>query len=254
MKTEVDYQVIIIGGGIGGLALASICRKVGLTYRVLERASSVKPAGAAISLAPNALKVLDQIGLYTEIQRVAQPITKIQVSRNETRWNTLDWTICKDVYGYPVYSIERPELIRILYEGAGGLETVELNASVQDIIDNAEEPFVRVKMADGSELTAATVVGADGIRSLTRRVLSRKQGNEGANTIKFTGRVHMSGITYPMKNLGPQELGVANWLFYDNSVLMTYGCIDNRQWFIGIKVCPAKFEKALSCCRKLTIL
>ena len=46
----------------------------------------------------------------------------------------------------------------------------------------------------------------------------------------------MSGITFPMKNLGPQELGVANWLFYDNSVLMTYGCRDNRQWFVGIKV------------------
>ena len=46
---------------------------------------------------------------------------------------------CKDVYGYPVYSIERQELIRILYEGAGGPETVELNASVKDIIDDAEE-------------------------------------------------------------------------------------------------------------------
>ena len=62
MMTEIDYQVIIIGGGIGGLTLASICRQVGLTCRVLERASSVKPAGAAISLAPNALRVLDQIG------------------------------------------------------------------------------------------------------------------------------------------------------------------------------------------------
>jgi salicylate hydroxylase len=236
MKTEVDYQVIIIGGGIGGLTLATICRELGLSFRVLERAASVKPAGAAISLAPNALRVLDQIGLYSQIKKVAQPISKIQVSRNDVRWNTLDWTICESVYGYPVYSIERPELIRILYAGAGGPETVELNAVVEDIIDEPEKPTVRVKMADGTELRAMAVIGADGIRSLTRRVLARRQGGKEANTIKFTGRVHMSGITWPMKNLGPQELGVANWLFYDDSVLMTYGCRDNRQWFIGIKV------------------
>jgi salicylate hydroxylase len=235
MLGQVDYQVIIVGGGIGGLTVAALCRRLQISCKVLERAGTLRPAGAAISLAPNALRVLDQIGIYGEIQKLGQKMTKILISRNDVLWNTLDWTLCEEMYGYPVYSIERLHLIRLLQE-ATDPDAVELNAVVQDIIDDAEEPTVTVKLADGRELRSSIVIGADGIRSLTRRILARNAGLKEANTLRFTGRVNMSGITKPMKNLGPQDLGVANWLFYDNTALMTFGCQNNKQWFAGVKV------------------
>lgn len=53
-------------------------------------------------------------------------------------------------------------------------------------------------------------MGTDGMRFVTRRILARQAGLEAKNTIRFTGRVHMSGYTAPMENLGPKDAGVRN--------------------------------------------
>lgn len=122
---------------------------------------------------------------------------------------------------------------------AGGEKTVLLGSKVEDLLDDPCSFFVTVKLANGAEITADVVVGADGIRSVTRRILARNTGLPAVNSINFTGRVHMSGYTSPAKHLGPSELGVGNWLLYDDSILTTWPCRDNRQWFIGVKVCSS---------------
>lgn len=237
MTNKPQYQVIIVGAGIGGLTLASICRRLSLSYTILERLPSLTTAGAAISLSPQALSVLDQLGLYSALKAVAQPMTRIRVSQNGKLWNELDWTICEKIYGYPVVTVERAKLMQILY-AAAGKEKVQLGCAVQDVVEDAENESVSVHLADGRILSASIVVGADGIRSAVRRTLARETGNANAgNTIKFTKRVHMSGWSHPLPGLGEKELGVANWLFYDDSVMMTFGGRDNRQWFIATREC-----------------
>ena len=231
-----DSQVLIIGGGIGGLTLAALCRKLNISCLVLERSKKISPVGAGISLAPNALRVLDQLGLYDDIVRDGQSLDKILIHRNQTKWRTLDFTCVKTSFGYPVYSIERHHFHHLLYQAADGDETVLLDSTVVDILDDPAEPYVTVELRNGCKINADVVVGADGIRSVTRRILARQAGLGAKNTIRFTGRVHMSGYTAPMENLGPKDLGVANWLFYDDSILTTWPCVDNRQWFIGVKV------------------
>ncbi|KAJ9285043.1 hypothetical protein DTO027B5_6333 [Paecilomyces variotii] len=237
-----DAQVLIIGGGLGGLTLATICKKTGISVKVLERSKQVSPAGAGISLAPNALRVLDQLGLYSDILEEGQPLKKIQVHRNTTKWSEIDFQWTEQVFGYPVISIERHHFHHLLYNAAGGSETVLLDADVTDIVEFGDEKQqgVRVKLADGREFTGEVAVGADGIRSVTRRILARQAGLDSINSIRFTGRVHMSGYTAPIENLGPAELGVGNWLLYDNSILTTWPCKDNRQWFIGVKASELK--------------
>lgn len=156
--------------------------------------------------------------------------------RNRTHWRSLDFTCVDSSFGYPVYSIERHHFHHLLYQAADGENTVLLNSAVVDIEDDPSEPHVSVKLADDSKFHAQVVVGADGIRSVTRRILARQAGIDGKNTIRFTGRVHMSGYTAPLDNLGPKDLGVANWVFYDDAILTTWPCIENRQWYIGVKV------------------
>ncbi|GAD98574.1 FAD binding monooxygenase [Paecilomyces variotii No. 5] len=237
-----DAQVLIIGGGLGGLTLAAICKKTGVSCKVLERSKQVSPAGAGISLAPNALRVLDQLGLYSDILEEGQPLRKIQVHRNTTKWSEIDFQWTEQVFGYPVISIERHHFHHLLYNAAGGSETVLLGADVTDIVEVGDEKQqgVCVKLADGREFTGEVAVGADGIRSVTRRILAQQAGLDSINSIRFTGRVHMSGYTAPIENLGPAELGVANWVLYDNSILTTWPCKDNRQWFIGVKAAELK--------------
>ena len=241
MQPVDDAQVLIIGGGIGGLTLGLLCRKLNLSYVIVERSKELSPAGAGISLAPNALRVLDQLGLYQEIVRHGQSLDKIFIHRNEIRWRTLDFTCVNATFGYPVISIERHLFHRLLYQAADGDQTVLLDSTVIDLVDNPAEQHVKVKLANGSQLNAQVVVGADGIRSLTRRVLARQAGIAGKNTIRFTGRVHMSGYTAPLDSLGSEYLGVGNWLFYDDAILTTWPCKDNRQWYIGVKVCLPSF-------------
>ena len=180
--------------------------------------------------------MLDQLGLYDDIVRHGQSVNKIQMHRNQKYWRTLDFTCVDSSFGYPVYSIERHHFHHLLYQAADGKNTVLLNSAVVDIEDDPSESHVSVKLADDSKFHAQVVVGADGIRSVTRRILARQAGINGKNTIRFTGRVHMSGYTAPLDNLGPKDLGVANWVFYDDSILTTWPCIENRQWYIGVKV------------------
>ncbi|KAI1391902.1 putative monooxygenase [Hypoxylon trugodes] len=231
---NVDADVLIIGGGIGGLTLAAIVRRLGLSCKVLERTEVLSPVGAGISLAPNALALLDQIGIYQDILKTAQPLKTIQITRNDTLWQKLDFSTCEATFGYPVLSAERHNFHRLLYNAAGGEETVILNSKVTNIIDDPNSSVVTVVVDGGKELRGRLVIGADGIRSVTRRILAGSADDKAANTIKFTGRVHMSGITAPLKNCGKEELGVANWLLYDDSILTTWPCIENRQWFIGV--------------------
>ncbi|KAJ9299413.1 hypothetical protein DTO271G3_3035 [Paecilomyces variotii] len=208
-----DAQVLIIGGGLGSLTLAAICKKTGISVKVLERSN-----------------------------QEGQPLKKIQVHRDTTKWSEIDFQWTEQVFGYPVISIERHHFHHLLYNAAGGSETVLLDADVTDIVEFGDEKQqgVRVKFADGREFTGEVAVGADGIRSVTRRILARQAGLDSINSIRFTGRTHMSGYTAPMENLGPAELGVGNWLLYDNSILTTWPCKDNRQWFIGVKASELK--------------
>lgn len=250
---SLDAEIIIVGAGIGGLTLAVICKRLGISYKILERSEVLQPAGAGISLSPNALRVLDQLGLYQDILGCAQKLRKIQIWRNTTQWNSLDLVDFEPTYGYPIVQAERHNFHRLLYAAAGAEETVVLNSKVVDVVDNPGQP-IRVTVGDGTEYRGNIVVGADGIRSAVRRALARSMGIEDAhNTIQFTGRVHFSGITSPLKNCGADEIGIANWMLYDKTILTTWPCPDNRQWYVGVKVSvPLKMRLAIpaipQCC------
>ncbi|OGM44043.1 FAD binding monooxygenase [Aspergillus bombycis] len=235
-------QVLIVGAGIGGLTLANICKHLGLQYLVLERSAAVTPVGAGISLAPNCLRVLDQLGFLPEIEREGQRLRKIRIFRNTTQWNMLDFESTEKTFGYPVYKIERHAFHSALYRAAGE-EHVLLGAQVVDVVDNVEKKVVTVTLEDGREFSGQIVVGADGIRSATRKALAKRGGETIINsTIRFTGRTHMSGYTAPLEHLSAEEEGVGTWMLYDDSIFTTWPCKDKRQWFIGVQRADLKAE------------
>ena len=237
--------IIIVGAGIGGLMLAAICRKVNLHCIVLERTQVLEPAGAGISLAPNALRVLDQLGIYSKIKQHGQPLRKMQVHYDHEQWRTMDFTGLEAKFGYPVYSIERARLHHALLDAAGGVSSVQWGQQVADVVEDKIKGCVCVKTSTGKSFVGDIVVGADGIRSVVRRVLARDAGLESINTIHFTGRVHMSGYTKPLPNLAAEHQGVGNWMFYDDAILTTWPCKDNRQWYIGVKVSSFHLQSTL---------
>jgi 2-polyprenyl-6-methoxyphenol hydroxylase-like FAD-dependent oxidoreductase len=150
-------RVIIVGAGIGGLALAAALRRERIEPVVLERAPRLDAAGAGISLAPNAIRALDALGLADEIrQRGAACRTVAILDRAGKALQELP----TDVIAGGV-AIHRAELQSALRSGEE-----QLGSEVRRV-DRAGV----VTLADGRQLEADLVVGADGARSATRRSL-----------------------------------------------------------------------------------
>lgn len=67
-----DFKVIIVGGGISGLALARCFELARIDYVVLESREEVAPdVGAGIAMLPNGMRILDQLGVVEEVRKTA---------------------------------------------------------------------------------------------------------------------------------------------------------------------------------------
>jgi 2-polyprenyl-6-methoxyphenol hydroxylase-like FAD-dependent oxidoreductase len=163
-------RAVVIGGGIGGLTAAAALHRGGWEVTVLERAPSLDPVGAAISLAPNSLRALDVIGLGDEIRDLAAWQGDGGLRTPSGRWlSRTDAAAVAARFGGPLVLLHRATLIRSLAALIPS-EAVRpgIAATVADPGD-ADRP-ARVATADG-EVEADLVVAADGIRSAVRRVL-----------------------------------------------------------------------------------
>lgn len=64
-----DFKVIVVGGGITGLALACSLERAGIQYVVLESRDEVAPqVGASIAMLPNGMRLLDQLGILEKVR------------------------------------------------------------------------------------------------------------------------------------------------------------------------------------------
>jgi 2-polyprenyl-6-methoxyphenol hydroxylase-like FAD-dependent oxidoreductase len=81
-KPKTNFKVIIVGGSIAGLTLAHCLAKLpNVDFVILEKRAEVAPQeGASIGILPHGGRILDQLGLFEEIQRHVEPLTTAHVS------------------------------------------------------------------------------------------------------------------------------------------------------------------------------
>src|SRR3954463_15423037 len=72
-------RVLIAGAGIGGLTLAAALRRKGHAVHVFEKAAELRPVGAGIVLALNALWVMKELGLYDEVVAAGERVEAADV-------------------------------------------------------------------------------------------------------------------------------------------------------------------------------
>ncbi|MGW6737242.1 FAD-dependent monooxygenase [Streptomyces sp. NPDC055013] len=163
-------RAVVIGGGIGGLTAAAALHQSGWDVTVLERAPSLEPVGAAISLAPNSLRALDVIGLGDEIRDLAAWQGDGGVRTPSGRWlSRTDADAVAARFGGPLVLLHRATLINSLAALLpSGAVRPGVAATVTDPGD-VDRP-ARVVTSD-DEMEADLVVAADGIRSGVRPVL-----------------------------------------------------------------------------------
>ncbi|MFF9486690.1 FAD-dependent monooxygenase [Streptomyces sp. NPDC014676] len=166
-------RAVVIGGGIGGLTAAAALHRRGVRVTVLERAGSLEPVGAAISLAPNALRGLDVIGLGDDIRALSAWQGDGGLRAPGGRWlSRTSAAAAAERFGGPLVLLHRATLV-------GHLAALLPPDAVRTATDaRLLDPGVpgdsgrpaRVGTPDG-ELEADLVVAADGIHSAVRRVL-----------------------------------------------------------------------------------
>jgi len=160
-------RVVIVGGGIGGLASANALRQRGHEVSIFEQAPQLGEVGAGIQMTPNAVKVMRGLGLENELKSVAflpQAIVGLDGKSGKQIFRTpLDG--CDELYGAKYMHVHRADLHNILKaplpDGLFRLGTRCVDAGTVNGTAFA-------KFADGTEAEADVVVGADGIHSVVR--------------------------------------------------------------------------------------
>lgn len=168
-----DVDIIVVGGGIGGLASALALASVGKTVRVLERAAEFAEVGAGLQMAPNATRILRQWGLLDRV--IEAGVTP----RRLVFRDAIDGSVLTSVglgeaftarYQAPYVVIHRSDLLTILFEACrdAGVELVP-NCAVGDVTVLSDKVVVSSSTGDHH---AAAAIAADGLRSTLRSKFS----------------------------------------------------------------------------------
>lgn len=164
-------DVIVIGGGIAGLATAVGLARAGRAVTVLERRGGIEELGAGVILWPNALRALDDLGLRGRVRSVSELEAVGGFRRPDGTWlNRLDGQRFAAAHG-EVAAIHRGDLIDLLHE-ASVEAGVEIRCGQEVVgVEPGPQGGATVVTADGRRLVADLVLGADGLRSAVREAV-----------------------------------------------------------------------------------
>jgi 2-polyprenyl-6-methoxyphenol hydroxylase-like FAD-dependent oxidoreductase len=181
----VGKQILVIGAGISGLATAVALQRRNHEVTVIEERTETS-SGAGISIWPNALAALDEIGVGNAVREAGGRVTA-----GALRWRNGTWLrhpaperLVKAL-GEPLVVIRRSALTKVLADALAdgtvhtGLSAVELVATTDG---------VRLALSDSTMREAAAVIGADGARSIVARHLN------GALAHRYAGYTAWRGV------------------------------------------------------------
>jgi salicylate hydroxylase len=185
MTSQEHKQVVIAGGGIGGLAAAVACAQRGVPVQLLERAAQLSEVGAGIQIGPNVTRILQAWGLGAVLAQVAA-FPKFLQARDAHTGQVLGslrlGERAQALYGAPYATIHRADLQSLLHAAAqaAGVD-VRLNQTVKGWRETPEG--LQVDTANGASLKASALIGADGVWSAVRQQLL------GDAPARFTGHL-----------------------------------------------------------------
>ena len=229
-------NVIVAGGGIGGLSLALSLHQAGIRVRVYEAVSDPAPLGVGINLQPTAVRELTELGLGEQLARTGIATQGLSL------FNKFGQLISREPrgrsagYRWPQYSIHRGQLQMLLLQavrdriGSDNFRTgLKLESFKQDR-DRVTASFCDTSSEAKVSDRATILIGADGIHSAVRRRLYPAEGEprfarqvlwrgaveaepflDGCTQV-IAGHLHQRIIAYPMARASGSNKLLTNWI------------------------------------------
>ncbi len=183
-----SLRVVVVGAGIGGLAAAGALRKLGCEVQIFERSAELGEVGAGLQIGPNGVKVLRALGLDDTLAGLAfEPTQIVSLAWDDAhlRFREPLKGVAANKFGAPYITAHRADLHQLLQQKLPE-SAIHLNAHcarVESHLDQAVATF-----ADGRQIEADVIVGADGIRSTVREAMF------GAAPARYTEQMGWRGI------------------------------------------------------------
>ncbi|PRS25141.1 hypothetical protein C6W25_00125 [Bacillus halotolerans] len=241
-----EKHVLIIGGGIAGVAMGIFLKKQGISSSVYESYPIKKDAGAAFGISPNGMDVLEALGLKQEVLRNSWSIKNVEMhNMYGTVMSTIN-LVDEDNNYYPMQYMTRSNLMSILLEKAQD-EGVCIHYGKKLINLHQDETLVTAFFEDGTQETGTELIGADGIHSKTRQNIFNQC------SMVYAGYSIIQGIVSSKDLCGKDNEGFIGYAKGNNSMMIARchsGDIENYHWlcfvFSDRKISSKELEQKTS--------
>jgi 5-methylphenazine-1-carboxylate 1-monooxygenase len=231
-------DILIVGGGIGGLTLGLALHAANIPCRIFESAPEIRAVGVGINLLPHATKELAALGLEADLARVAIE------TRDSTFFNRFGQLIYSEPlgraagYDHPQFSIHRGDLQMVLFEAFKSRVGADRISNGHHCVGlEQDDSGVTLHFSDGpggavrGSVRGRAAIACDGINSAIRKQFFPHEGEprysgvnmwrgvtrwkpilSGASMTRAGWLSHGKMVIYPIRNAGADGLQLINWV------------------------------------------
>jgi 2-polyprenyl-6-methoxyphenol hydroxylase-like FAD-dependent oxidoreductase len=225
-------DILIVGGGIGGLTLGLALHAAKIPCRIFESAAEIRAVGVGINLLPHATKELAALGLEADLARVAI------ATKDSTFFNRFGQLIYQEPlgraagYDHPQFSIHRGDLQMVLLEAfksRAGADRILTNHTCTGV--EQDDAGVTLQFSSGKSVRGRAAIACDGINSVIRKQFFPDEGEprysgvnmwrgvtrwkpilSGASLTRAGWLTHGKMVIYPIREAGSDGLQLVNWV------------------------------------------